>query len=565
MVRIPSTSSFGGGTVGVNRSSNLVYLSSSNQLTVVDGVTQTLLTSVTIPGSVLSNRLFINGTTNRVYLATTNALLAVVDGDRLSPTFNSVIASVPLGGSANPIVGDEGSNTIVVVLQNEKKTQIINGATNAVSATIPSTQHPTAAAVDPITHRAYIANQLNFVQKINLNTASLEGMIITAAEVGIGALNPNNHLFYAPVTTDVTVMRTLDKNGVVGQISALPHASGRYTFAAVNRQTNRIYALNTMADIGGTASDPCFVSVIDGDTDTVIANVTVGNQPFGIGANEATNKVYVTNAGRGVAAPGGISIVDGASNTAESANTSAFTTQSFQGPVVANEVTNKIYFNNASAALGVLDGITKIATPFPTPIGAPFSISVNKVLNRVYVAASNGLNVINGDTDAVITTINLTSTGGIAINEITHRIFVTNPSNDTLTIIDGASNAVVDVIPVGDNPTIVAVNDLTNRIYLGNRDQRTVSVIDGSNLTVVATVPVSLQPRLLSVDRVFPDSTCQPRMVLTYQASSSSQIKPASLSATLTTVDRVRFGKRCWRQTPTLGRPTLFSSRVPAT
>jgi YVTN family beta-propeller protein len=293
----------------------------------------------------------------------------------------------------------------------------------------------------------------------------------------------------------------MDKNGVGGVIGNHPHGSGRYVFTAINEQSNRIYVLNTLADITGTSRDPGFVSAIDGSTNNVIANIPVGNQPFGIAANKVTNRIYVANAGQGGAAPGGITIIDGNTNTAEDADTSAFATQGFRSPMVVNEAANKVYFLTLSFSLGVLDGNTKVAIPFPTPISITGAMAVNNILNRLYLTTPTGVAVIDGATNNVIANISLSPAGSMAISETTNRLFVTNPNNDTLTVVDCLTNSVIAVIPVGDNPTSVAVNELANRIYVGNRNTRTVSVIDGFSLTVAVTVPVSLDPGILTVDR----------------------------------------------------------------
>jgi YVTN family beta-propeller protein len=70
-----------------------------------------------------------------------------------------------------------------------------------------------------------------------------------------------------------------------------------------------------------------------------------------------------------------------------------------------------------------------------------------------------------------------------------NRIYVANFNENTVSVIDGATNAVIDTIPVGINPAGVAVNPLTNRIYVGNLNSDNVSVIDGSTNTVIATIP----------------------------------------------------------------------------
>jgi YVTN family beta-propeller protein len=45
------------------------------------------------------------------------------------------------------------------------------------------------------------------------------------------------------------------------------------------------------------------VSVIDGATDSVIDTVAVGSLPAGVGVNTSTNRVYVSNLGDNTAAP----------------------------------------------------------------------------------------------------------------------------------------------------------------------------------------------------------------------------------------------------------------------
>ena len=75
--------------------------------------------------------------------------------------------------------------------------------------------------------------------------------------------------------------------------------------------------------------------------------------------------------------------------------------------------------------------------------------------------------------------------GPVSVN----RIYVANFNDNTVSVINGATNAVIDTIPVGINPAGVAVNPLTNRIYVANRNSDDVSVIDGITNTVIATVP----------------------------------------------------------------------------
>ncbi len=71
--------------------------------------------------------------------------------------------------------------------------------------------------------------------------------------------------------------------------------------------------------------------------------------------------------------------------------------------------------------------------------------------------------------------------------------FVTNLDDDTVSVIDLASNAVAATITVGDEPFSLALYkdlaDVDQYVYVGNMKSNTISVIDIASLAVVATYP----------------------------------------------------------------------------
>jgi len=137
-------------------------------------------------------------------------------------------------------------------------------------------------------------------------------------------------------------------------------------------------------------------------------------------------------------------------------------------------------------------------------VGAgPGTLAVNSRTHRVYVV---------NNTDGTVTAID-ESTGttrtipvgtrprGIAVNEVTNRIYVGNIWDNTVTVIDGSMASVVATIPVVAYPYDVAVNPVTNRIYVGSGDVSSVTVIDGAtHATVDLAGP--WQPGLLAVNTV---------------------------------------------------------------
>ena len=67
------------------------------------------------------------------------------------------------------------------------------------------------------------------------------------------------------------------------------------------------------------------------------------------------------------------------------------------------------------------------------------------------------------------------------------RIWVANPDNDTIGVIDGVSNARVAEIPVGKSPRSVAIAG-DGRVWVTNKDSATISIINPATLAVVQTI-----------------------------------------------------------------------------
>jgi len=132
----------------------------------------------------------------------------------------------------------------------------------------------------------------------------------------------------------------------------------------------------------------------------------------------------------------------------------------------------------------------------------PIAVAVNTVTNKIYVANSDSdtVSVIDGANNAVTTVKVGKSPTEIAVNTITNKIYVAKRGNNTVSVIDGASNNVTTV-EVGKSPVAVAVNTVTNKIYVANSDSDTVSVIDGAS-NAVTTVKVGKSPAAIAVNTV---------------------------------------------------------------
>src|SRR5436305_8024156 len=68
----------------------------------------------------------------------------------------------------------------------------------------------------------------------------------------------------------------------------------------------------------------------------------------------------------------------------------------------------------------------------------------------------------------------------LAINEVTHRIYVANNGSGSVSVIDGVHDTVLATVDVGALPYVLAVNPATNKIFVSNTFTAVITLIDGA-------------------------------------------------------------------------------------
>lgn len=297
-------------------------------------------------------------------------------------------------------------------------------ATNGPSVieTIPVGTYPLGVAVNPTTDRIYVGNNQS------LNVSVIEGATntVVATVPGINsardiAVNPTTNRIYVSASSGHRLSVIDGTANSVTQIwlDGLPDGVG------VNPVTNRIYVSNDASQYWMPS-----LSIVDGLTEAVIDEVSVGSDPQDVDVNSDTNRVYVAKEyGDNVV------VVDGATNT-------------------------------VLVTVGVGD--------------APFGVAVNARTGRIYVAnsGSDTVSVIDGATNNVLPAIPVgDQPHGVAVNPTTNRIYVANWGSNDVSLIDGVANTVAATVPVGRGPSGVAANPFTGRVYIANAWDNTVTVI----------------------------------------------------------------------------------------
>ena len=104
------------------------------------------------------------------------------------------------------------------------------------------------------------------------------------------------------------------------------------------------------------------------------------------------------------------------------------------------------------------------------------------------------VSAINGLTNVVTQTVPVgDGVSGITADPNTDEVYLGNQSTGTVmplsSILDNRT-----YVAVGRSPFGVATNTITNMIYNSNQESNTISVINGSTNEVVQTIPVGLGP-----------------------------------------------------------------------
>ena len=178
-----------------------------------------------------------------------------------------------------------------------------------------------------------------------------------------------------------------------------------------------------------------------------------------------------------------------------------------------NHVNNNLYVTTINTIkklkyeILVIEGLSdSVSKTIELPGGLNFrsQIEVNPLTKRIYIAKLDGdhsdkIYVINGTTNAIITTITIEGgISGISINKTTNRIYVVNNRSVSVTVIDGRTNKIIDVIKLQDdidfffNSGGIKVNHSTNRIYVfKNSVDKSASVVSHDVLILSTERPNS--------------------------------------------------------------------------
>jgi YVTN family beta-propeller protein len=219
------------------------------------------------------------------------------------------------------------------------------------------------------------------------------------------------------------------------------------------------------------------VSVIDGSTNSVVANVSTGIFPTAVAVDSINGDVYVTQY-----TPFRASKVLVVNRTTNKISTNVTVpTIAFADGIVFDSVNGNIYVSSTvSNLVSVIAGGSLTLTPKAiTGLDGPSWMAFDPANGCIYVAESNDtVAVINGTSNAVVASIvSIKDPAGLAYDPSNEYVYVTASGSNSVSGIDGESNKIVQNITVGRGPIDVVADPINGNLYVSNAESGSLSII----------------------------------------------------------------------------------------
>lgn len=266
---------------------------------------------------------------------------------------DTVTATVPVGSDAQTLAVDPDTDLIYVVNSGTDSISVIDGTTNAVTATIDLTGLPVNSvygiAVDPVTDVIYAG----------LRNSSAEGMVavingasntvtgtITTGMLGFPtsiSVDPVTDTVYAGFSPEFGVADNLCViSGATQSATSLINTGGDPEGIAVDPATNVFYVSN-----GGA------VIAYSGASGAVLASVTLTGEPRDVAVNPDTDTIYATSS----IGASNVTLISGADN-----EMAATMLELVTGPIAVNPDTDTVV-----AVTALADGYNLTIIPLQAP------------------------------------------------------------------------------------------------------------------------------------------------------------------------------------------------------
>lgn len=262
----------------------------------------------------------------------------------------------------------------------------------------------------------------------------------------------------------------------------------------VNSFTNLIYAVSNSGS--GTTDDT--VSVIDGKSDSIVANISVPAGAYIPAVNPLTNKVYVASCNYLVTpSPCFVTVIDGKTNTVVTTIPVVSILNGFLAGITVNPVTNTIYVSdNTDKDVVIIDGKSNTVKGSINVSANPWGLAFNPFTNKLYITlGGSDVDVFDTATQQIVSV----STGpgtvdyNVAVDWLTGHVFVTNTQfGPSTTAVLDCNGDLLAQVAVGQGAYGVDIDPFTHRVFVANGNDNSMSVINSKTNTLETTIAGTL-------------------------------------------------------------------------
>ena len=239
------------------------------------------------------------------------------------------------------------------------------------------------------------------------------------------------------------------------------------------------------------------VSIMNTNSNTLIATVTVGRMPESVCASPDGTKVYVANS-----ESNSVNVINTATNTV----TATVEVGNFPYDISISPDGSKLYVSNsADNTVSVINTATNIVTNTIHIGNYPLGMCLSPDGQKLYIAnyGNHTVVVINTATDTALASIKVgIFPSGICISPDGTKVYVTNENTDSVNIINTLTNKVTGSVIVGNAPVGICVSLDGTRVYVANSKSNTVSIINTATNRVLSSIAVGSNPRGISLNPV---------------------------------------------------------------
>lgn len=498
--------------VSITADDKYIYVTNyrSNDVSVIDAVTNTLISTITAGGGPSSLGNFITNGTGCTGIPTTftitvnaqppaittgtvsGAITACAGSPSASPNIlqfpvsgsnltNNITATVTTGFEISLSANSGFGSSVTLNQSGGTVTGVILYVRSAASATGPISGNVTLASAGAANVTVGVNGFVNVLPAVN----AISDKTYTnghATDV-INFTGTGNAFTWT--NDNPTIGLPAGGDGDIPSFTAVNtgNAPAKATIRVVPNNAGLAFIANSQANS---------VSVINTLTNKVTGLKQVGSAPVAVAVKADGSKAYIANR-----ESNNVSVIDMADNTVSTINVG----QNPTGIALSPDGARVYVTNSGSSDVSVINtSIRQVITNIAVG-DHPYGVAISPDGTRLYVANgfSASVSVINTQTNAELTRVPVGQNPiGVSVSADGSRVYVANISEATISVINAAANTVSKTITLDGEPSAIAVTRDGGRLYV-TTNKSAVYVVDAQNNTIIKKIAAGLESGGLSI------------------------------------------------------------------